>query len=95
MFNLGLNHGAKHQMSTTLSSGGEQLCVVDCSHASHVAPWVRSRNSALLAPFKDDTFFERCPLVAPATRKDVTPLNLKPGGLMEQSNASLQRGDQG
>jgi putative DNA methylase len=32
---------------------------------------------------------------APPTRKDVTPLNLKPGGLMEQSNASLQRGDQG
>jgi hypothetical protein len=32
---------------------------------------------------------------APATRKDVTPLNRKPGGLMEQSNASLQRGDQG
>jgi type I restriction enzyme R subunit len=31
----------------------------------------------------------------PATRKDVTPLNRKPGGLMEQSNASLQRGDQG
>ena len=32
---------------------------------------------------------------APTTRKDVTPLNRKPGGLMEQSNASLQRGDQG
>jgi len=32
---------------------------------------------------------------SPATRKDVTPLNRKPGGLMEQSNASLQRGDQG
>ncbi|MCX5954111.1 MAG: hypothetical protein NTZ40_11595 [Cyanobacteria bacterium] len=32
---------------------------------------------------------------APATRKDVTPLNRKPGGLMEQSNASLQRGDEG
>jgi type IV secretory pathway ATPase VirB11/archaellum biosynthesis ATPase len=31
----------------------------------------------------------------PTSRKDVTPLNLKPGGLMEQSNASLQRGDQG
>jgi tetratricopeptide (TPR) repeat protein len=31
----------------------------------------------------------------PTTRKDVTPLNRKPGGLMEQSNASLQRGDQG
>ena len=37
------------------------------------------------------------PLIAasPTTRKDVTPLNRKPGGLMEQSNASLQRGDQG
>jgi len=34
-------------------------------------------------------------LATPATRKDVTPLNRKPGGLMEQSNASLQRGDQG
>jgi hypothetical protein len=34
-------------------------------------------------------------LAAPTTRKDVTPLNRKPGGLMEQSNASLQRGDQG
>jgi wobble nucleotide-excising tRNase len=34
-------------------------------------------------------------LCAPATRKDVTPLIRKPGGLMEQSNASLQRGDQG
>jgi len=33
--------------------------------------------------------------VSPAFRKDVTPLNRKPGGLMEQSNASLQRGDQG
>jgi transposase-like protein len=32
---------------------------------------------------------------APTTRKVVTPLNRKPGGLMEQSNASLQRGDQG
>jgi hypothetical protein len=31
----------------------------------------------------------------PATRKDVTPLNCKTGGLMEQSNASLQRGDEG
>jgi hypothetical protein len=34
-------------------------------------------------------------LHSPATRKDVTPLIRKPGGLMEQSNASLQRGDQG
>ena len=33
--------------------------------------------------------------IAPAFRKDDTPLNRKPGGLMEQSNASLQRGDQG
>ena len=33
--------------------------------------------------------------VPPTFRKDVTPLNRKPGGLMEQSNASLQRGDQG
>ena len=33
--------------------------------------------------------------ITPTTRKDVTPLNRKPGGLMEQSNASLQRGDQG
>jgi hypothetical protein len=41
----------------------------------------------LLEMFPDD--------VAPATRKDDTPLNRKPGGLMEQSNASLQRGDQG
>ena len=32
---------------------------------------------------------------APTTRKDVTPLNRTPGGLMEQTNASLQRGDQG
>ena len=32
---------------------------------------------------------------APTTRKDVTPLNRKSGGLMEQNNASLQRGDQG
>ena len=32
---------------------------------------------------------------SPAFRKDDTPLNRKPGGLMEQSNASLQRGDQG
>jgi hypothetical protein len=31
----------------------------------------------------------------PTTRKDVTPLNRKPGGLMEQSNASLHPGDQG
>jgi hypothetical protein len=31
----------------------------------------------------------------PAFRKDDTPLNRKPGGLMEQTNASLQRGDQG
>jgi hypothetical protein len=33
--------------------------------------------------------------VSPAFRKDDTPLNRKPGGLMEQTNASLQRGDQG
>jgi hypothetical protein len=32
---------------------------------------------------------------APAFRKDVTPLNRTPGGLMEQFNASLQRGRQG
>jgi hypothetical protein len=32
---------------------------------------------------------------SPTTRKVVTPLNRKPGGLMEQSNASLQRGNQG
>jgi hypothetical protein len=32
---------------------------------------------------------------SPTVRKDVTPLNRKPGGLMEQNNASLQRGDQG
>jgi hypothetical protein len=31
----------------------------------------------------------------PTVRKDVTPLIRKPGGLMEQSNASFQRGDQG
>ena len=34
-------------------------------------------------------------MATPAFRKDDTPLNRKPGGLMEQSNASLQRGDQG
>jgi len=34
-------------------------------------------------------------LAAPAFRKDVTPLNRTPGGLMEQFNASLQRGRQG
>jgi hypothetical protein len=34
-------------------------------------------------------------LTSPAFRKDDTLLNRKPGGLMEQSNASLQRGDQG
>jgi hypothetical protein len=33
--------------------------------------------------------------IPPAFRKDDTPLNRKPGGLMEQTNASLQRGDQG
>jgi len=32
---------------------------------------------------------------SPAFRKDDTPLNRTPGGLMEQTNASLQRGDQG
>jgi len=31
----------------------------------------------------------------PAFRKDDTPLNRTPGGLMEQINASLQRGCQG
>jgi hypothetical protein len=36
-----------------------------------------------------------CLALSPAFRKDDTPLNRKPGGLMEQSNASLQRGDQG
>ena len=39
-------------------------------------------------PLRDHT-------LPPAFRKDDTPLNRKPGGLMEQSNASLQRGDQG
>ena len=32
---------------------------------------------------------------APGFRKDVTPLNRTPGGLMEHCNASLQRGRQG
>ncbi len=32
---------------------------------------------------------------APAFRKDVTPFNRTPGGLMEQINASLQRGREG
>jgi hypothetical protein len=32
---------------------------------------------------------------APAFRKDDTPLNRTPGGLMERINASLQRGGQG
>jgi hypothetical protein len=39
--------------------------------------------------------FNSPPSPSPAFRKDDTPLNRKPGGLMEQSNASLQRGDQG
>jgi hypothetical protein len=30
--------------------------------------------------------------IPPAFRKDDTPLNRTPGGLMEQINASLQRG---
>ena len=34
-------------------------------------------------------------VIAPGFRKDVTPLIRTPGGLMEQSNASLQRGRQG
>jgi Arc/MetJ-type ribon-helix-helix transcriptional regulator len=39
--------------------------------------------------------FIRQKVESPTTWKDVTPLIRKPGGLMEQSNASLQRGDQG
>jgi len=34
-------------------------------------------------------------VVPPGFRKDVTPLIRTPGGLMEQTNASLQRGCQG
>jgi hypothetical protein len=43
----------------------------------------------------DQDLADAAAAASPATRKDVTPLNRKPGGLMEQSNASLQRGDQG
>jgi hypothetical protein len=50
-----------------------------------------SQNRALLSNLGAITVLS----AAPAFRKDVTPLNRKPGGLMEQSNASLQRGDQG
>jgi len=32
--------------------------------------------------------------ITPAFRKDDTPLNCTPGGLMERINASLQRGGQ-
>jgi hypothetical protein len=56
-FNLGLNHGSKHPMTTTVQPLGEQLCLMDFDHASDVAAWLRSGNAALLAPFKDDTFF--------------------------------------
>ena len=50
---------------------------------------------SLLLQQPSTSFFEQRLKLTPATRKDVTPLNLKPGGLMEQTNASLQRGDQG
>jgi putative transposase len=39
--------------------------------------------------------FTRGKKTTPAFRKDVTPLNFTPGGLMEKINASLQQGRQG
>ena len=52
--------------------------------------WVASQDLASIYDESYDPSF-----TAPAFRKDDTPLNRKPGGLMEQSNAPLQRGDQG
>jgi hypothetical protein len=64
---------------------------------------VRPERVVLPAPAIGEELSLRCrckqlgidELIPPTTRKVVTPLNRKPGGLMEQSNASLQRGDQG
>jgi hypothetical protein len=37
----------------------EPLCLADFNHTPTVAAWLRQRKAALLAPFKDDTSFER------------------------------------
>ena len=53
--------------------------------------WLLSKSEMVV----EDLALIRGCQITPTTRKDVTPLNRKPGGLMEQTNASLQRGDQG
>jgi hypothetical protein len=67
---------------------------VDRSSSDWVVPGLAA---AVRRPLRSRAFGEPCPEdgAPPAFRKDDTPLNRKPGGLMEQSNASLQRSDKG
>jgi hypothetical protein len=51
--------------------------------------------SSLKAPNEEALRSHTYGATPPAFRKDGTPLNLTPGGLMEKINASLQRGRQG
>ena len=54
------------QVAKTLKPTYEPLCLADLNHAPTVAPWLRQRNAALLAPIKGNTAFERC--ASPAGR---------------------------
>ena len=49
------------QVAKTLKPTDEPLCLADLNHAPTVAPWLRQRNAALLAPIKGNTAFERLP----------------------------------
>jgi len=57
----GLNLRPGPQITETRKPSDEPLCLADFNHKPTVAGWLRQRNAALLAPFKDDTSFERCP----------------------------------
>jgi len=51
--------------------------------------------SQILRRLRDQGLLELHPAGSPGFRKDVTPLIRTPGGSMEQTYASLQRGCQG
>jgi hypothetical protein len=49
------------QITETRKPSDESLCLADFNHAPTVAPWLRSRNAALLTSLRHDTSFERRP----------------------------------
>ncbi|MFN4865456.1 MAG: hypothetical protein ACK5GZ_03930 [Cyanobium sp.] len=60
-FDPDLNLRPGLEITQTRKPLDEPLCLADFNHTPTVAAWLRQRKAALLAPFKDDTSFERCP----------------------------------